>query len=144
MEHETCSCAEHKLRILVSGKSPGLIEKMKGNKTILTENSSPLGIWAKEALGLPEVQVQVRIHAHVQVQVTSTRRGRGRSTSTNTSTRTTPVLDSNIHEESCACCAMSISNFISMIALSLMGISFDLYPIKLAIIVSEFSGTIIE
>ncbi|ABG53164.1 hypothetical protein Tery_4157 [Trichodesmium erythraeum IMS101] len=41
---------------------------MKGNKTILTENSSPLGIWAKEALGLPEVQVQVRLrgnHLHI-------------------------------------------------------------------------------
>ncbi|MGD1808661.1 DUF1574 family protein [Dapis sp. BLCC M126] len=41
---------------------------MKGNKIILTENRSPLGIWAQEALGLPEVQVQVRLrgnHLHI-------------------------------------------------------------------------------
>ncbi|NEQ36275.1 MAG: DUF1574 domain-containing protein [Okeania sp. SIO3I5] len=41
---------------------------MKGNKTILTKNRSPLEIWAKEALGLPEVQVQVRLrgnHLHI-------------------------------------------------------------------------------
>ena len=41
---------------------------MKGNKTILTDNSSPLGIWANTALGLPEVQVQVRLrgnHLHI-------------------------------------------------------------------------------
>ncbi|NEQ76540.1 MAG: DUF1574 domain-containing protein [Okeania sp. SIO2C9] len=41
---------------------------MKGNKTILTENRSPLGDWAQEALGLPEVQVQVRLrgnHLHI-------------------------------------------------------------------------------
>ncbi len=41
---------------------------MKGNKTILTENRSPLGIWAQEALGLPGVQVQVRLrgnHLHI-------------------------------------------------------------------------------
>ena len=57
--HGTPRVAERKPGIQVSGESPGLIEKMKGNKTILTENSSPLEIWAKEALGLPEVQVQV-------------------------------------------------------------------------------------
>lgn len=41
---------------------------MKGNKTILMENRSPLGDWAQEALGLPEVQVQVRLrgnHLHI-------------------------------------------------------------------------------
>ncbi|GGA29856.1 hypothetical protein CYANOKiyG1_46320 [Okeania sp. KiyG1] len=41
---------------------------MKGNKTILTENRSPLGDWAQKALGLPEVQVQVRLrgnHLHI-------------------------------------------------------------------------------
>ncbi|MGK7922660.1 MAG: hypothetical protein AB4080_21920 [Trichodesmium sp.] len=34
----------------------------------MTENQSPLGIWAEEALGLPEVQVQVRLrgnHLHI-------------------------------------------------------------------------------
>ena len=68
MGHETHSVAEYKPIILVSGEFPGLIEKMKGNKTILTENSSPLGIWAKKALGLLEVQVQVRLrgnHLHI-------------------------------------------------------------------------------
>ena len=66
--HGTPRVAERKPGIQVSGESPGLIEKMKGNKTILTENSSPLEIWAKEALGLPEVQVQVRLrgnHLHI-------------------------------------------------------------------------------
>ncbi|MEB3341648.1 hypothetical protein [Okeania sp.] len=41
---------------------------MKGNKIILTENKSPLGIWAQKALGLSEVQVQVRLrgnHLHI-------------------------------------------------------------------------------
>jgi len=41
---------------------------MKGNKITLTKNRSPLEIWAKEALGLPEVQVQVRLrgnHLHI-------------------------------------------------------------------------------
>ena len=41
---------------------------MKGNKTILTENRSPLGDWAQKALGLPEVKVQVRLrgnHLHI-------------------------------------------------------------------------------
>lgn len=55
LEYEMCSCVEYKLRIFVLGKFLGLIEKMKGNKIILIENSFFLGIWVKEVLGFLEV-----------------------------------------------------------------------------------------